>query len=391
MWKRTVFGVMLLLLSPGLVWSFEVYRKDDLSLSVGFWGDAWFQHVTDYEDREGDGSLDNLNDFMVRRAYFSISGTVNRYVDFFVHFSGDRLGQEDLDNSSKGLGSGLAVRDAWVNFKIPNDDFMVQVGRMYVPLTRNYGTTSTKTLLCLELDWGQGGTRSGIFYPSNVARDDSVTFWGNILEDKLQYRFMIGDGEEDNAKNPDDNLRFAGRLSYNFFDTETKWFNAGTYRGKKHILAVGLGGDTQQDLVWNGQKNDYAAWTVDLHYDQPIGRDALTAAAHFINVQNSANGVTWTDIKAGQDFRTVNLKAGYYFGKKIWAGNLQPFVHYDAFDAKENGKKDTDVYGLGLNYYLKGPANKVSLDLTFVDQDKESDDNSRKDHTILTCQVAFGF
>ena len=161
---------------------------------------------------------------------------------------------EITNNSGDGLGSGLALRDGWINYKIAGDDLMVQVGRMYIPFTRNYGTTSTKSLLTADLDWGQGGLRSSIFYPSTIGRDDAITLWGNILEDKLQYRFMVGDGEENDAKNPDDTVRFAGRLSYNVFDPETNWFNAGTYLGSKHILALGMGVDFEQDLLIAGGK-----------------------------------------------------------------------------------------------------------------------------------------
>ncbi|MEZ4578201.1 MAG: hypothetical protein R2875_09370 [Desulfobacterales bacterium] len=38
-----------------------------------------------------------------------------------------------------------------MNYKVLGDDFMVQVGRMYVPFTRNYGTTSTKS--CSPPNW----------------------------------------------------------------------------------------------------------------------------------------------------------------------------------------------------------------------------------------------
>ncbi|MBW2099587.1 MAG: hypothetical protein JRG68_02300 [Deltaproteobacteria bacterium] len=393
MLRKIALGAFLLFLfSAPAAWSLEVYRNGDVSLDVGFWGQAWYQNVSDM-DTDDDGKWDDdLNDFMVRRAYFSVKGTVNPWISFFVHYAGDRLGQDELtNNSGKGLGSGLALRDGWGTVKLLGDDFMIQAGRMYIPFTRNYGTTSTKSLLTTELDWGQGGTRSGIFYPSNIGRDDGVTLWGNILDDKLQYRFMVADGEDEDGRNPDDNLRFAGRLSYNFFDAETKWFNAGTYLGKKRILAVGCGGDTQQDLILNGQEEDYQGWTVDVHYDQPTGNGALTFAAAYIDVENTVNGVTWTDIDSGEDFATVSAKLGYFFDRKIGPGQFQPFIHYENFDAKESGDKDTDVYGIGLNYYLKGPANKLSIDMTFVDQDREIKDTAKQNRTILTCQLAFGF
>lgn len=56
---------------------------------------------------------------------------------------------------------------------------------MYVPLTRNYGTTSTKALLTTDLSFMQGGIRGAIFYASKVGRDDGVTLWGNPFEGRL--------------------------------------------------------------------------------------------------------------------------------------------------------------------------------------------------------------
>lgn len=95
----------------------EVYRDGDVSLDVGFWGQAWYQYVGDV-DRDGDKDWDDdINDFMVRRAYFSVGGTGSKNLSFFVHYAGDRIGQEGLDIAGMGLGSGLALRDGYVTYK----------------------------------------------------------------------------------------------------------------------------------------------------------------------------------------------------------------------------------------------------------------------------------
>lgn len=391
--KKIVLFFVILMLCSNWAWSLEIYRKDDISLSAGWWGQVWYQHVSDM-DTDNDGQYDDkLNDFSVRRSYFYLKGTITPELSFFLHYAGDKLGMDEMKNDSgKGLGSGLALRDGWINYKLLGDDLMVQVGRMYIPFTRNYGTTSTKSLLTADLDWGQGGLRSSIFYPSNIGRDDAVTLWGNVLDDKLQYRFMIGDGEEDDAKNPDDSMRYAGRLSYNFFDAETKWFNAGTYLGKKQILALGVGADFQEDLVLNVQEDDYSAITIDLHYDQPLSNgDNLTIAASYIDISNTVNNITFTQLASGDDGSLVSLKAGYYFGEKFGIGNLQPFAHYQLISVDESGKEDTDIYGVGANYYIKGAANKLTLEATFVDQDEEISGTNVQNETIITFQVAAGF
>ena len=153
--------------------------NDAVKAEIGFWTQAWYQYAEDASDSDGDGVLDtDVNDFMIRRAYLSISGEATQYLGFFTNIAADRIGQDNLDNSSLGLGSGVAFRDIWVTLK-PSDMLNIQVGRMYIPFTRNYGTTSTKTLLTTDLDWTQGGIRGNIFYPSRVGREDGVTFWGN--------------------------------------------------------------------------------------------------------------------------------------------------------------------------------------------------------------------
>lgn len=363
---------------PAVTWSYELYRDGDVSLSVGYWGQAWYQHIRDY-DRDGDGNWDDdLNDFMVRRSYFSVSGTVNPALNFFVHYAGDRIGQEGLDKAGVGLGSGLALRDGWVTYKLFGDDLMIQAGRMYIPFTRNYGTTSTKALLTTELDWGQGGLRSGIFYPSKVGRDDGITLWGNVIEDRLQYRLMVGEGAESQAVNPDDELRFAGRFSFNFFDPETSWFNKGTYLGQKKILAVGGGFDFQSDLIIAGKKCNYEAYTGDVHLDLPFESFALSAEASYITLRNAVNGVTWTDLAAGEDGEIVSVKAGVLFG------DIQPFGHFANVMPDAKGTDDTKIYGLGCNYYIKGAANKLTAEWSVVDDDKKTTD-------IITVQAAFGF
>lgn len=378
--RKLLFLLIGLIFIPSTAWSVELYRNGDMSINVGYWGQAWYQYV-DGIDRDGDGKWDDhLNDFMVRRSYFSVSGTVTSNLSVFMHYAGDRIGQEGVDNPSVGLGSGLAVRDAWVNYKVLGNDLMVQVGRMYIPFTRNYGTTSTKALLTTELDWGQGGIRSGIFYPSKVGRDDSVTIWGNVLEDKLQYRLMIGEGAESTTVNPDDELRFAGRLSLNLFDPETDWFNKGTYLGKNKILAIGGGFDFQSDLIRDGVKYNYEAYTVDAHLDLPLESCAVTAEVAWMTIRNIVNTVTWSGLTAGTDGDIYTAKAGV-----LLAGNIQPFAHYEVIAPDAADTDDTTVYGVGCNYYIKGPANKLTAEWSKVDDDNDISVD------IITVQAAFGF
>lgn len=391
--KAIMILFTLILLAGNPAWAgFKFEYNDQIKGEIGFWGQAWYQYVEDGQDSDGDGIGDKgLNDFMIRRAYLYIKGQVTPYFGFFTHIASDRIGQDGLDDSSNGLGSGVAFRDFWVTLKL-HEAFKIQAGRMYVPLTRNYGTTSTRALLTTDLDWAQGGIRSNIFFPSKVGRDDGATLWGNINEGLIQYRFMVGEGVESDTTNPDDNLRFAGRVSVSLFEPETGWFNQGTYLGKKRVLSIGGGGDYQKDLIFGTREDDYSTWTVDLFYDQPLGTyGALTFEGAYIDINNGPNGITFTQFSPGDDGSIISLKAGYLLPGSLGPGQIQPFGHWQYIDVDESGKDGTNVYGFGLNYFIKGQANKISLDFTFVDQDEEILNQDIQDHFIFTFQLAAGF
>ena len=246
-------------------------RQPPPRLEIHFRAQGWYQWV---EEGAPDGAS-ALNDFLLRRAYLSLAGQVTSKLRLFAHLAADRLGQQGLDVPSLGLGSGLAVRDAWVVFDLA-EPFKVQLGRMYVPFTRAYGTESTFSLLTLDIPWTQGGVRGATFYPSKVGRDDGLVVWGNWPKGHIQYRISVTEGDED-ASNPSDALRLAGRLAVNLFEPETAWFNSGTYLGTKRVLAIGVGFDSQSDLTLADQPGeDYSAWTVDVFLDHPAGRGAGT-------------------------------------------------------------------------------------------------------------------
>lgn len=388
----TVFLVCFFWMGSLAYGGFKFEYGDQARGEIGLWTQFWYQYVSDGKDSNNDGIRDSgLNDFMIRRAYFYLRGEATPYLDFFTHIATDRLGQEGLDDSSLGLGSGIAFRDLWITLKL-HEAFKLQAGRMYVPFTRNYGTTSTMSLLTTDLDWAQGGIRSNIFYPSKVGRDDAVTLWGNVHGGLFQYRFMVGDGEESGARNPDDNFRFAGRISASLFEPETGWFNPGTYLGQKRVLSLGAGLDSQKDLMFGPERGNYFSWTADLFYDQPLGsHGALTFEGAYIDIKNGPNPITFTHHALGDDASIISLKAGYFFSRELGPGQIQPFAHWQRISVDEPGKDNTNVYGFGLNYFIKGHANKISLNLAFVDQEREIPERDIHDHFIFTFQIAAGF
>jgi hypothetical protein len=354
-------------------------------LEVHFRTQGWYQWV---EDGAPDGA-GALHDFQLRRAYLSLAGQVTPKLGVFAHLAADRLGQQGLDVPSLGLGSGLAVRDAWVVFDLA-EPLKVQVGRMYVPFTRAFGTESTFTLLALDIPWTQGGVRGATFYPGKVGRDDGLVVWGNFAARRLQYRVGVTEGVED-AANPSDAVRLAGRLAVNLLEPESAWFNSGTYLGTKRVLAIGAGFDSQCDLTLAGrQAEDYSAWTVDVFLDHPVGRGSWTAEAGLIQTTNTPGAVAFTQVVAGDDHRITYLQAGYLLPPWGPRGRVQLYGRQERLDVEE--RPDTRFTSLGLNYLLDGHQRKLTLDWTRVDQgEARTGAPATRDRHLVTIQVAVGF
>ena len=347
---------------------------------VGIWMQTWFQWV---EDGKGD---EDLNDFMIRRAYLYLKGQATEHVSFFTHVASDKVGAEGLDDPSIGLGSGVAWRDLWITVKL-HEHLKIQMGRMYVPLTRNYGTTSTKCMLTADLPFLQGGSRGGIFYAQKVGRDDGLTLWGNPLDGLLQYRFMVSEGVEGD-NNPEDNLRFAGRIAVSLLEPETGWFNKGTYLGKKKVLSFGFGAQSQKDLTLNDREDkDNSVWTADVFFDHPVGEGAVTAEGAYIDIENVTDGAAplYHDMEAGDDAKNWYINAGYLLPGSIGPGRFQPYIRFETVNVdKKNG---TDFWSGGFNYFMKGHNCKITTDYMYVNPDNDDKDERK----IFTFQITVGF
>jgi len=363
----------------------ELFKKHKLKFGLRL--QTWYQYVDDGK-RDDKG----LNDFMVRRAYFYFTGQVTPKIGLFAHIASDRIGQDRLDNSSFGLGSGIAVRDAWIYLNL-HEAFKIQMGRMYIPFTRSFGTESTFALLTIDLPFTQGGVRGAPFFTNRVGRDEGLLIWGNPFKGFLQYRVGVFEGVE-NDDNPDDNLRFAGRVSLNLLEPEKSWFNKGTYLGKKKVLAIGAGFDFQEDLTLSGkQDRDNLSWTVDFFLDHPVGEGAITLEGAYINVNNATQTLGFSRLVASDDAYIYYLQGGYLFPGKFGPGRIQPYFRYERLAVDK--KSDTSFPSIGLNYFLDGHSSKFTIDCTYLDQEKKTGirngNFSGYDQYIITLQLATGF
>ena len=370
---RTLLAALAL--AAGAIVS-TAHAADKPSLTVGLRLQGWY-----VAEPHGAADGGTAQDFLLRRGYMSLAGKLNSTVSAFVHVAGDRIGQTGLDAPGLGLGTGLALRDAWVAWQ-PHPAFHVQAGRMYVPFTRAYGTESTFTLLTLDLPQTQGGGRGTIFYPSKVGRDDGVVVWGGFWRGRIQYRAGVMDGAE-GPSNPSDSLRFAGRVSLNLLEPETAWFNRGTYLGEKRVLALSVGFDRQADLVIADATRTYRAWTADLFLDRPVGRGAVTVEASYSDAHALPLGLPFAGVTAGADSRMAYLQGGFLLPWHLGPGRLQLYGRAERILV--SGGDDTSLPGAGLNYLVGGHDLKVTADWSRCPR------GSRPATNALTFQTQVGF
>ena len=368
---RVVIAALILagLISQSAFAGVRTKLDDDRWFELGFRIQGWYQSVSE-------AKTPHINDFMLRRAYLYMEGQVYRNVTIYTHLAGDRIGQDGVDTPGSGLGTGFAVRDAWIAYS-PFNELKIQAGRMYIPFTRAFGTESTFTLLPLDIPVVQGGVRAKTFFPSNVGRDDGVTVWGNLSKGLIQYRAGVFDGQQ-GSQNSKKHPRTAARISISPLEPEEKWFNRGNYLGAKKVLSIGVGFDMQQDLKWATDRPtaNYSAWTTDLFFDHPVGSSAVNFEWAYTGMKNS---------QEYGDAKTWYAQGGFLVPPFTKAFRLQPYVRYET--VYRNRAADTQYAGAGVNFLFKQHDLKLTLQF---DKFMPESGSQEKSKSIFTVQMQVG-
>src|SRR5450830_165953 len=163
---------------------------------------------------------DRSNDFNLEEARLYTNGKVNQYVSFELN-----LARNDSDDK-------IQLLDGHVGLEL-NNYFNLWIGRLLPPASRASASAPayppTFDFLIAEQAPNQFG-----------GRDDGATLWGGNASQALKYQFGAFKGRNGNdTSNQADNLSYAGRLQYNFWDPEPGFYNLASYDGAKSILSVG--------------------------------------------------------------------------------------------------------------------------------------------------------
>lgn len=292
----------------------------------------------------GNPANDDLSkNFFLRRFALLIGGTVLHDIDYFFDTDFGDLFKASGPDSLKN-GPELVTKDAFVTYRALGDLLKIDAGLMLPPGARN-------SLLggggLLGIDFFRNTFRHNTVFGSTenpFGRDLGVQLRGLLAGGLLEYRLGAFQGRRSppieglSPRAPARNsFRFAGRLQLDLLDSESTFFYAGTYLGKKKILALGASADYQHE-----DSAPYVAYAADAALDLPLGPGGVTAELDVVR-RDGGNLVALPEQTA------FGAEAGY----RIDALKLSPILRYERRWMDAAPGDETDL-GAGLAFWAYG-------------------------------------
>jgi len=366
------------------------YLNEDKTHYVKFSGYAqvWARYTEMNPGSKVDGSaMKNKSDFSLRR--FRVKMQIMPLDKFLIVVQAGSTNLTELSNSE----SAINLFDAYGEYQF-NKNIQVGAGRSaWKGLTR-FASGPTATLL-YDVPFL---TLGNVNVTDITLRNLNIYAKGQV--GKFDYRFVVAkpyvvSGTPAQGISAFNNLAvkpsLSGYVKYEFFEMESNAgaTSAGSYLGKKKVLALGLGAEYQKNALSSLNGSDTSLhslkiFTADLFYDTPVNKSRGTAfnayAAVFhhdygpdyvrnLGINNMANGVDSQAASfngSGNSYPVVGtgnsfiIQTGYtlpYFNQKKKSARLMPAVgfQYSKFERLDD---PMITYDLGLSLLLKDHASK---------------------------------
>jgi len=376
MLKKNTVGKTLLLSSILAALSTPVLAGGKITIDDTKWvsfGAGLRTSIASVGDSAPDGS--NATNFNLENARLYFSGQATE--DFKFYFGTDKMWGE------------YGVLDAIVQYE-PSKTFNVWMGRMLVPADRIemngpfYG-----------LSWGQYTVP---LYPSDndinngangvagtYGRDEGVTIWGT--SGKFQYAFGLFDGYT-GAANQSDELLYATRLAYNFFENESNpgYYTSSTYYGNGgDILTLAVSAQYQDDGYGTAaQTGSFKGYAVDAFFEKPLdGGSAITVEAEFKSFEVDTAAATPSFSMFDGDAYFASF--AYLIGSDVGSGMYQPYVRFT-----ENSPTvglSSDLTEVGVNYVISGHNTRINFNITDGDANASGSAGTDSTSFLIGMQV----
>lgn len=342
---------------------------EDKYVSVGFAVRASYNSV---EDAANDGG--STSDFNLDQTRVLFSGGINKYIKGMLNFE-----------NSGATGDKFTAIDAAGIFQV-TDDLQIWAGRFLSPSSRAnmagpYYTSGD--------GYWSGAIASRYGYNGGIiGRDEGVAVIGSAADGRLGYSFGVFEGSNifklapanitvSNNPEQDDELMYAGRLQYAFWDKEPGYYGTGNYLGGKDIFTIGVAARTKGDGVATATDvGDYNQWTVDLLLEKKLGAGAVSLEAAYFDYDTD-------DVFLSEQGDAYYASLGFIFNEKVGVGQFMPFVHHQNFDADND--VETERTDFGVNYIIDG----YNAQITAVYRDQEVTGAPDTESFSITTQLQF--
>jgi hypothetical protein len=327
--RQISLSIGLALLSNQVFAEATLQRNENQFINIGIASRVSFSSIKD----AAPNGKDRSNDFEVEEARLYTNGKVHENVTFEFNFA-----RNSADDKIELLDGHLGLEF--------NNYTHFWVGRFLPPASR---ASAAAPLYSTTFDFPIAELGSYQF----AGRDNGAVFFGTDKSEAFKYYVSATNGRQ-GGSNQADNLSYATRLQYNFWDTEPGFYNLASYDGKKSILSVGGSYRYQKDgagTILN--KGDSKYWNLDARLEKPLSDGAvLGAEASYYNYNNDNTGDTVLPEAKG-----FFVNGSYTFAEKVGIGKFQPKIIYQEFNNDTTGldRKRVDI---GVGYLIDGDSNK---------------------------------
>ncbi len=351
---------------------------EDRSISISIGG------ITSYrteEDAESNGT-ERSHDFKLNSARLLLSGSLNKNI------KGMLKTERVVSNGS------VDIIDANIQYEI-SPSLSIWAGRMLSPSDR--ANMAGPYYSMGGGYWAGVASRYG-FNGGIYGRDDGGAIVGKALDKRLTYAIGAFDGDnifrfsgigKPSEPQGNNDLMYAGRVQYNFWDVEPGYYGTANYFGTKDILSIGIAGRSKKDAIAKaGKVGDYQSYSMDFLFEKRnvgAGTASMEAAVYRYDTD---------DVLLGEQGKSWLIGTAYLFNRKVGFGQFMPFIRYQQFaadgstnasslsPAKINNTKRAEV---GINYVIE-PYNAV---ISAVYGDTKITD--KDDRNVFNVAVQFQF
>jgi hypothetical protein len=347
--------------------------------------------MTVRDNGSGTNNDSTTTSFDFRRNRIALMGAYGDLMSLYVQTEfADRTAVGSFRVNDGESDSNFQLLDAVIRFNI-HDAFKVNVGKFKYNFSRE-NLEACEMPLTLDRSLF-------IRAPFVTTRDMGVAAWGNLFNDKFQYRVDVMEGREAVSGNtaPKSNFRYTGRMHVSLLDAENDYGYKGTYLGQKKVLTLGAAYQYEPDVVYGNTvaktaEKDYKAWTIDGFFEYPV-KDLGTFTVSGAYAKYDLDDAYAASVNTDAGAIGLNGEKNGWYAK---AGYMLPSLPLQFFGRYEKWKfanmnsvinEKVDWYGLGANYYIWGQNLKLTAEFSKTNFDKGSEEDFT--NFITQLQVIF--